>query len=266
MKQDKRSYVLITGATSGIGKQLSLEFASQGHSLVLVSRTEKKLERLAAFIRKEYNVLVHYFEFDLSSQKKVIKLFHAIDIHDLRIDYLINNAAQANFSEFVEADWARNESLISTNITAVAHLCHLFIPLMIEQGGGYVLNISSDQAFIPSPLLSVYGASKSFIQSFSLALAAELQDLNVKVSVFIPGEHKTKLYKRAGIPYYPVREKQSKERMAAIVYRKMHRGARVIYSEKQVIWKQFIRIIQNKSNLANRLYAERLFKSNGWMD
>jgi len=177
---------LITGASSGIGLELAKIFARDKYNLVLVARSADKLNELATELRKE-NISVDVIVFDLSLPNAARDLFNAVQQKNISIDFLINNAGFGDFGFFIEADWKKTERMISVNIMTLTHLTRLFLPSMVKNGYGRVLNMSSTAAFQPGPLMSVYYATKAYVLHFSEAIGNELKDTGVKVTALCPG-------------------------------------------------------------------------------
>jgi short-subunit dehydrogenase len=177
---------LITGASSGIGLELAKIFARNRYDLVLVARSGDKLNELAAELRKG-NIRVEVVVSDLSMPNAAQDLFNAVQQKNISIDFLINNAGFGDFGLFVEADWKKTETMIDLNIMTLTHLTHLFLPSMIKNGYGRVLNLASTAAFQPGPLMSVYYATKAYVLHFSEAIGNELKNTGVKVTALCPG-------------------------------------------------------------------------------
>jgi short-subunit dehydrogenase len=177
---------LITGASSGIGLELAKIFAGDKHDLVLVARSGDKLNELATELRKE-NIRVEVIVADLSLPNAAQDLFNAVQQKNIAIQFLVNNAGFGDFGFFTEANWKKTERMINVNITALTHLTHLFLPPMIKNGYGRVLNLASTAAFQPGPLMSVYYATKAYVLHFSEAIGNELKDTEVRVTALCPG-------------------------------------------------------------------------------
>jgi len=182
-----RTYTLITGASGGIGSDLARLLAKDKHNLILVARSENKLNELKVSLEKEFGIDVKVYAIDLSVPNATERLFENILKENIQINILINNAGFGDFSAFAESDMAKQEMMINLNILALAKLTHLFLPGMIKSGYGRILNVASLAAFMPGPLMSVYYASKSFVLSFSYAIANELKGTGVTVTVLCPG-------------------------------------------------------------------------------
>ncbi|GAB3938404.1 SDR family NAD(P)-dependent oxidoreductase [Larkinella terrae] len=182
-----KKYVLITGASAGLGKAMAIELARQGHNLILVSLPNENLAELAQQIRISCNVKVAFYETDLCTRPNIEALVTWLRASKFEIFYLINNAGIGGSQAFELADTERIERIIQLNIVGTALLTRLVLPFLLKFSQSYILNVSSMAAFTPIPYKTVYPASKAFIYSFSLGLRAELSALGVQVSVVHPG-------------------------------------------------------------------------------
>ncbi|MGE0762693.1 MAG: SDR family NAD(P)-dependent oxidoreductase [Bdellovibrionales bacterium] len=195
----KSGYVIVTGASSGIGRAMALQLAQQGQPLVLVARRLDRLEKLsqqissmsaAASALKVKTVMA-----DLSTEEGVSKVLGAIA--DLPITGLINNAGVGDLKRFDRQDWAVQHNMIRLNVMALNHLTAVMIPRFIQQGFGRVLNVASTAAFQPGPYFAVYSATKAYVLSLSLALNEELRGTGVTVSVLCPGMTESEFHSHA---------------------------------------------------------------------
>jgi uncharacterized protein len=178
---------LITGASSGIGLEMAKLFAADKINLVLVARSEAKLKELAAHLQAQYGIVVHVLAKDLSQYASAKAIYDWTVQEKVHIDYLVNNAGFGDFGFFAESDWSKQEQMINLNITALTYLTHLFLPAMVQQKFGRVLNVASTAAFQPGPTMSVYYATKAFVLHFSEAIANELEGTGVTVTALCPG-------------------------------------------------------------------------------
>lgn len=192
------SYALVTGASAGIGLELSKIFAEHGHDLVLVARRADKLEALAQTLRDEHGRQVHVAAADLSQPGAAQQIFDDLQQEGLHIDYLVNNAGLGSCGPFIELDTQRELEMIQVNVAALVHLTHLLLPGMVARRGGRVLNIASTAGFQPGPFMATYYASKAFVISFSEALAHEVQDSGVTLTAHCPGATATEFAAVAG--------------------------------------------------------------------
>lgn len=179
--------VLITGASSGIGLELAKEFAKDGTNLVLVARSSDKLEKLSQYLIQKYNVQVDIISKDLSQISSSKEIYDWCIQKKIEISYLINNAGFGDFGKFAESNWEKQLMMINLNITTLTHLTHLFLPTMIKNKFGRILNVASTAAFQPGPTMSVYYATKAFVLHFSEAISNELIGTGVTVTALCPG-------------------------------------------------------------------------------
>ena len=187
----KNSTALITGASSGIGKAYAQEFASLGIHLILTARSEQKLNDLADELRKKYNVNVEVIVLDLAQPNSAQSLFDEVQARKLTVDILINNAGFGKWTKFLDQSVATYQEMITLNISSVTSLCYLFLPHMLANKKGIMINISSTGAFQPLPYIAVYGASKSYVLQFTEALAGEYSSSGVKFLAVCPGNTET---------------------------------------------------------------------------
>lgn len=188
---------LITGASSGIGRELAEIHARNGHNLVITARREERLKTLKSDLENRYNSKVVVFAADLSDENAPEEIFHFTDKHKISIDFLINNAGVGDYGFFHEADWVRQKTMLDLNIKSLTHLTHLYLPELIEKDRAYIMNVASTAAFQPGPLMSVYYASKHYVLAFSEALANELSDTGVTVTALCPGPTKSEFQEQA---------------------------------------------------------------------
>lgn len=191
-----RKTALITGASSGIGYELSKVFAKNGYDLVLVSRNTEKLKTISEEIKKQHDVQVKVISKDLSKSTAPQALYDEVTADGIRIDVLVNNAGIGTYGKFVETGTEQQMDLIQLNITSLTLLCRLFGADMVKRGSGGILNVASTAAFQAGPLMSTYYASKAYVLLFSEAIKNELKPDNVTVTVLCPGPTQTEFFKR----------------------------------------------------------------------
>lgn len=194
-----KNYALITGASSGIGRDLTHCFAADGWSVILTARRETQLQHLAQEVSSKYGISAQVLAGDLSDPKTPEELFKSCESQCWEVGALVNNAGFGNYGTFHESDLQKELSLIQVNITALTHLCKLFIQPMISRQRGYILNVGSTAGFQPGPLMAVYYASKAYVVHFSEAIANELKDFGIHVSVLCPGPTQTEFVEQAGM-------------------------------------------------------------------
>jgi short-subunit dehydrogenase len=191
-------YTLITGSTSGIGLALAKEFALRGKNLLLVSRDLEKLKKTQADLTKDYpEIKIQIIASDLSQITSPFEVFEKTQREKWQVDTLINNAGFANNGFFADLETQKELAQINLNITALSLLTKLFLPQMLADNYGKILNVASTAAFQPGPFMATYYASKAFVYSFSTALSKELENTKVNVCVLCPGATKTNFFKAA---------------------------------------------------------------------
>jgi len=187
MKAGVPETVLITGASSGIGLELARCFAADGCRLILVARNAAALDNLAADLRREYAVDIIVLIHDLAVSESPRAIFAGLQSRGVTVDVLVNNAGFGANGAFVELPVARQLEMVRVNISALMELTALFLPGMIARKAGGILNVGSVAGFLPGPGMAVYFATKAFVLSYTEALAEELRDTGLKLSVLCPG-------------------------------------------------------------------------------
>jgi len=190
---------LITGASSGIGYDMSSVLAGNGYNVVLVARNKEKLEALANQAREMFGVSARVIVKDLARPNSAEEIFRELERQEIEVDILINNAGYGLLGNFAYTSKEVELEMIEVNIAAVAHLTKLFLPPMIRRRRGRILNIASVAGFRPGPLMTNYSATKAYVVSFSVGLAEEVRESGVTVSVLCPGPTLTGFQDRAGI-------------------------------------------------------------------
>ena len=186
---------LITGASSGIGRDMARELNKMGYDLILVSRDITKLEELKNTLKGNVEVIA----MDLSEEENCIKLHEK----EANIDILINNAGFGTFGNFTETELEKELSLIDTNIKAVHILTKLYLKDMMKKNEGHILNVASIAGFMPGPLMCAYYASKAYVIRLSEGIREELkkQKSKVKISLLCPGPVDTNFNNVAGVKF-----------------------------------------------------------------
>jgi short-subunit dehydrogenase len=185
---------VVTGASSGIGSELARERARRGHQVVLVARTESKLDELAAEIGKGAHVLAT----DLADHDARRRLVDRVGVLGLVPDLLVNNAGLSTLGPVHHSDPEAELNVVEVDIAAVVDLCSRFLPGMVERGTGAVLNVASTAAFQPLPGQATYGAAKAFVLSYTQSLSGELAGTGVTVTALCPGPVETGFGEAAG--------------------------------------------------------------------
>lgn len=222
---------LITGASSGIGLHLAREFARHGHPVVLVAPVRAELDAVAASIRSDFAVGVHAFAHDLREEGAAEALFGELAAIGLIPAILVNNARLGRWGHFWEIPLDEDISMIRLNIEAPIRLTKRALPLLLQRGGGRILNTASIAGFEPGPLLAVYHATKAFVLSWSEALATELADTSVTVTTLCPGPVDTDFFPKADMVDTGAFQKaqvMAPQDVAAAAYSALMAGDRVV--------------------------------------
>ena len=190
---------LITGATSGIGYELSKVFAKNRYNLVIVSRNSEKLDAVAGELRQLHGIQVKVISKDLCKFTEPQELYDEISADNIVIDVLVNNAGAGIHGRVVDLSAAKHMDLIQLNIASLTILCRLFGADMVKKGGGSILNVASTAAFQAGPFMSTYYASKAYVLMFSEGLRTELKRTGVIVTTLCPGPTRTDFFERAGM-------------------------------------------------------------------
>ncbi|NLK71158.1 MAG: SDR family oxidoreductase [Clostridiales bacterium] len=192
---------LITGASSGIGRDMARYLGSMGWNLILTARNKAELYKLKDELKQKYNNKVAVIPLDLAEEKAPFKLYHTCK--NKKIDMLINNAGFGVFGNFTKTSLDSELEMLKVNIRAVHILTKLFLTDFKRRNHGIILNTSSSAGFMPGPLFSSYYASKSYILNLTLAIHEELrrEKSNVKICVLCPGPVETNFNNRAGVRF-----------------------------------------------------------------
>jgi len=224
------SYALITGASSGIGYELAKLFAREKHNVILVARREERLDQITRELEENYKVMTHVIIRDLSQSQSVREIHDWVKKNDIRIDYLINNAGFIVYGSFSDTQWEEEQRMMQLHMNAMAHMIKLFLPDMINNKFGRILNIGSIGSFVPGPYNAIYCATKSYMLSLSEAIAEELHGSGVTVTTLCPGGTMTEFETKARRKHLNVPDSKGMKasKVASIAYRALIRGKRVV--------------------------------------
>jgi short-subunit dehydrogenase len=226
-----RPLALVTGASSGIGRDLARHLARAGCDLVLVARSEDALDELAVELRARDGAAVACWPCDLAEPGSRTRLIRQLERLGQPVDVLVNNAGFGVHGRFERTDLARELEMIEVNVAALVHLTKAVLPAMRAQGSGRILHVASVGSFVPGPLLAVYYATKAFVLSFGEALAEELAGTGVTVTTVCPGPTVTGFHRAAGLrPDAPTvgAPPMSSDDVARIACEAMFDGRRVV--------------------------------------
>jgi len=227
--QTPHKTALITGASSGIGKALAHEFAQAGYHLVLAARGVAKMQVLADELQRQFKVVVTVIGADLETDDGAARLHAEVKARGIVLSALVNNAGYGAFGEFKDSALAPELAMMQLNMNTVVVLTKLFMPDLLATRGK-ILNTASTAAFQPGPYMAVYHATKSFVLSFSEAIASELEDTGVTVTALCPGPTASGFQDKADMGHSALvkgKKLPTSEEVAALGYRAMQRGQRV---------------------------------------
>lgn len=190
---------LITGASSGIGREFARYHAGKGGDLIVTARRLESLNTLKAELEDAHRIKVTVIAQDLGSAEQAEELYQRVTETGQPVDILINNAGFGGHGKFHDRDLATDLGMIDLNVKALVTLCHRVGGDMRARSSGRILNVSSTAAYMPGPLQATYFATKSFVSSFSQALAEELRDAGVTVTALEPGFVETEFADRADL-------------------------------------------------------------------
>lgn len=199
-QQMQAGWAVVTGASSGIGKEIAKQLAAQGLHLALVARSASALETTKKEILQSHpQIEIDYLPLDLSKTDSAKTLFQWTQDKGMNVLYLINNAGFGDYGPFIHADLKKQEEMIQLNCSSLMQLCHLYLPSLLKKQQAYLLNLASVASFQPGPFMSVYYASKAFVLSFTEALAEELRGSSVNITALCPGPTESKFLERASL-------------------------------------------------------------------
>jgi short-subunit dehydrogenase len=226
-----RPAALVTGASSGIGRELAMLLARDGHDLVLVARDRERLDALARELADAHGTKSTVVARDLSAPDGPDAVLAGIWSAGIAVDVLVNNAGIGVWGLFAETNLARELEMIRLNVVALTVLAKGVLPAMVARGTGRILNVASTAAFQPGPLMAVYYATKAYVLSFSEALSNETAGTGVTVTALCPGPTITEFQKKAGMEQTRLFRSplvQDARTAAKAGYEGMQRGRRVV--------------------------------------
>jgi uncharacterized protein len=246
-----RPVALITGASGGLGLELARLCAKGGHDVVLVARSQEKLDEIAKYLSGMYGIRAEVIAADLTEPEAPQAIMGEIERLGFGVDVLINNAGFGDWGLFGRADLRRQLQMIQVNVIALMVLTRLALPRMVSQRRGRILNLGSTAGFAPGPLMAVYYATKAFVISFSEAIGNELQGTGITVTALCPGATRTGFAREAGMDQSNLFESPTvmdPAPVAAAGYKGMMRGKAIVIP-----------------GLANRLMIQSIRISPRWM-
>ncbi len=191
---------LITGASSGIGKAFAEELAARGSNLILVARSQDKLDQLAKQLQERTSIDVEVIVQDLTEPQAAQKVYKQVQDKGLTVNGLINNAGFGYYGPFAERELSKQLEMIQLNVTVLVELTHLFLSQMQTHRQGSIINVASIAGFQALPYLSTYAATKAFVLSFTESLWAENKDKGINCLALCPGPTESNFFEVADFP------------------------------------------------------------------
>lgn len=224
---------LITGASNGIGLELARIHAKRGGNLVLVARSQDKLNQLADELRAQYHdIQITVIAQDLAMPHAAQSVFAQTEQLGIQVDILINNAGFGGHGRFFERELAKEQQMIQLNITTLTELTHLYLQGMVARRSGKILNVSSTASFMPGPLQAVYYATKAYVTSFSQAVAEEVREFGISITALCPGAVATDFVAAGDLQGVAVwKNAKSAQSVAECGYQAMLDGELVAFNE-----------------------------------
>lgn len=247
---------LITGASSGIGLELAKLFAADKSNLVLVARSQDKLEALAETMRREHGVEALVLPQDLADPAAPQAIFDRLTSQGIAVDVVVNNSGFGSVGSVADLPLDRQLNMVQVNVVALTHLTRLFLPGMVERRRGGVLNVGSTAGFQPGPNMAVYYATKAFVLSFTEALAEELTGSGVSATCLAPGPTETGFGADSGMGESIIFKLGTMDAatVARIGYRGFRRGKTIVIPG----WKNRLGVFSVR--LAPRVFVRKLVK------
>lgn len=210
-----KKVALITGASSGIGKELARIHAEKGGDVIIVARRLEKLDTLKTELELKHGIVVMAIAKDLSKLGAAKELYNELQEAGVKVEYLCNNAGFGLRGKFHELPWERQQQMVNLNMTVLTELTYLFLPQMVARNHGKILNTSSTASFMPGPLQAVYYASKAYVTFLGNAIAEELHDTGVTITTLMPGATETEFAATSGMDKTGLFEKTVSARSVA---------------------------------------------------
>lgn len=262
-------FTLITGASAGIGRALTIECAKRGWNLALTALPGENLKEFSESLEKTYQIKTKFFEIDLTDKKAPQSVHDWCQTMDIQVGRLINNAGFGMGDQFSSLSHEFYEKMLLLNVVSLVCLTRLFLPDLRKYPPAFILNSGSLAGFYPSPYKSVYAASKSFVNMFSLALREELCQSGISVSVLCPGSVPTNDAVKNRIPkngYLARAAVLSSERVARIALKKMEKGKAIIipgFVNKLYYFLGFVFPFKMRAKFLSRLFRKYYISGNG---
>ncbi len=254
---------LITGASSGIGRELARILAKEHFNLILSARRQDALKELKRDLESQHGIQVSIYPKDLSKTGAADELVAQLHQNHHHVDVLINNAGFGDLSRFDRQDTQKIKDMIQVNIVALTVLSRHLLPAMVQDGTGRILNVASTAAFQPGPMMAVYYATKAYVLFLSEAISRELKGTGVTVTALCPGPTASEFQKTASMEKSVLNQtapKASSAQVAAYGYKAMITGKRLAV---QGVWNRIFATVVRvmpRSWALNVIYAAKQTK------
>lgn len=240
MLDQNGAWALVTGASSGIGREFVHHLANTRMNVVLVARRKDSLDELAQEIKVIHGLDSLVIAQDLSQTDAAISIRYYVEQAGVRIRLLVNNAGTGRWGRFEEGTIAEYQQMLAVNNGAMVALCREFFPHLCSFERSAVINVSSQAAFQPVPFMAVYAASKAFLQSFSIALYEEWKKYGIHVQTLIPGPTATEFDTKAGAYKSGINERRPPVDAVTVALRYLERDEPVVASVKGIYKQRFL--------------------------
>ncbi len=190
----KENYTLITGASKGIGLELTHYLAKNKNNLILVARSKGLLDKIKIDLQKKFDIKVIVLVADLTKEGIAKEIYDYTTKENINVNVLINNAGFGDYGNFVDTSTEKNRNMVQLNIVTLTELCQYYLKDMIKNKDGKIMNVASIASFLPGPLMATYYATKAYVLSFTEALAKELVGTGVSITALCPGTTKTQFF------------------------------------------------------------------------
>ena len=219
---------LITGASSGLGKELAKLYAKDNNSLVLVARNEEKLLEVKNEILTLYNVECDIVTSDLSTKEGWEKVYNYTEEKGYFINNLVNNAGFGDRTDFLQMDINKQIEMTEVNCNAALYFTRMYLPMMVKNNEGHIINVASIAGFLPGPYMCTYHATKAYLLMLGEAISYEIRSTKVKLLTLCPGPFKSEFVAKAGNDFTFEKIKPIEaSKVAAYGYKQSKKGKRV---------------------------------------
>lgn len=231
-------WALVTGASSGIGREFARALAKGGMHCALVARRKPRLAELAAELEREHGVRTMVIPVDLTRESGVDEVAAALSGAGIRLRLLVNNAGAGRWGPFIDTSLERYREILRLDVEAMVALCHRFMPDLASFPSSAVINVSSQAALQPVPYMAVYAASKAFVHSFSQALYEEWREKGIRVETLVPGPTVSEFDTLAGAYHCGMPQKRADPAEAVAAALRALGGEEPVVASVRGIWKQ----------------------------